>query len=336
MLSQIAEIFAATIQKVGNGNENVVDSSVGIINAVISVLAIVAVVIIIIGGVHYMTATGDPGKIKTAKNTIIGGIIGLVIIILSTAIVNFVIAKTTGGNSGGTHSSTNQTQEQAPEPQTAPQTQPQPQSQPEPEPEPEPEPVKQPEPEPEPEPVKQPEPEPVKQPESKPATNIIQSALNEKILAFTWDNRQQALLEPTPAYMDAVSKYNILEDVTSEQKCRSKAQSCTMLVAAVYRASGVDPGMPTLADTAYKYMRQSPDYTIITNGKYKAGDVVSFVEIATDKAYHTEILVDKNGDGELYSAKANVCEYYGYIYRKGIYPASKVKEGKKLVVFRHK
>ena len=64
---------------------------IGIINAVIGVLGLVAVVVVIIGGVQYMTSSGDAGKVKKAKDTILYGIIGLVICILAFAIVNFVI-----------------------------------------------------------------------------------------------------------------------------------------------------------------------------------------------------------------------------------------------------
>lgn len=64
---------------------------INIINVVISVIGIVAVIAIIIGGVQYMTSTGDPGKIKKAKDTIMYAVIGLIIVILAAVIVNFVI-----------------------------------------------------------------------------------------------------------------------------------------------------------------------------------------------------------------------------------------------------
>ena len=72
------------------------NSVTNILNAVIGVLAIVAVVVIVIGGVGYMTSTGDAGKVKKAKDTILYGVIGLVICALAAAIVNFVIANIIG------------------------------------------------------------------------------------------------------------------------------------------------------------------------------------------------------------------------------------------------
>lgn len=74
------------------GTKNFEDSIINIINAIIGVLGLVAVVIIIVGGIQYMTSTGDAGKVKKAKDTILYGVIGLVICVLAFAIVNFVIS----------------------------------------------------------------------------------------------------------------------------------------------------------------------------------------------------------------------------------------------------
>ena len=62
-----------------------------IINGVIAVLGLVAVGFIIKGGVDYMMSAGDPAKAKTAKNTILYAVIGLIIAMLAFAIVNWVI-----------------------------------------------------------------------------------------------------------------------------------------------------------------------------------------------------------------------------------------------------
>jgi TRAP-type C4-dicarboxylate transport system permease small subunit len=63
-----------------------------IIDVIIGVLGIVAVIVIVLGGVQYTLSTGDPGRIKKAKDTILYGIIGLVVAILAYAIVNFVLS----------------------------------------------------------------------------------------------------------------------------------------------------------------------------------------------------------------------------------------------------
>lgn len=63
----------------------------GIINVIIGVVGFVAVVVVILGGVQYTTSAGDAGKVKKAKDTIMYGVIGLVVAILAFAIVNFVL-----------------------------------------------------------------------------------------------------------------------------------------------------------------------------------------------------------------------------------------------------
>lgn len=70
---------------------HLVENITGIINAVVAALGIVCVVVMIIGGVNYMTSSGDAGKVKKAKDTILYGLIGLVVCVLAFAIVNFVI-----------------------------------------------------------------------------------------------------------------------------------------------------------------------------------------------------------------------------------------------------
>ena len=67
-----------------------------IINTIIFVVGMVAVIMIILGGVNYATSQGDTTKVKKGKDTILYGIIGLVIAILAFAIVNFVLSALTG------------------------------------------------------------------------------------------------------------------------------------------------------------------------------------------------------------------------------------------------
>ena len=62
-----------------------------IINTLIFAIGIVAVVMIIMGGISYATSQGDPAKVKKGKDTILYGIIGLVVSLLAFAIVNFVL-----------------------------------------------------------------------------------------------------------------------------------------------------------------------------------------------------------------------------------------------------
>jgi hypothetical protein len=58
-------------------------------------VGIAAVIMIIIGGFKYITASGDSNKLSSAKNTIIFAIVGLVVVALAQFIVQFVLDKAT-------------------------------------------------------------------------------------------------------------------------------------------------------------------------------------------------------------------------------------------------
>lgn len=76
---------------------------VNILNAIIAISGLVAVVLIVVGGVGYMTSAGDPARVKKAKDTILYACIGLVVCVLAFAIVNWTISAIKGpGDSGNT------------------------------------------------------------------------------------------------------------------------------------------------------------------------------------------------------------------------------------------
>ena len=80
-----------SIDEVGDGGNTLTTDLKTILTAIIGVLGFVCVVVMIIGGVNYMTSAGDSGKVKKAKDTILYGLIGLIVCALAFALVNFVI-----------------------------------------------------------------------------------------------------------------------------------------------------------------------------------------------------------------------------------------------------
>ncbi|MBR2767235.1 hypothetical protein IKD67_04110 [Candidatus Saccharibacteria bacterium] len=93
----ITKFGIPVVEPVDEANNNDLQGNViAILNAVIGVLSFVCVVVIIIGGVTYMTSSGDTTKVKKAKDTILYGVIGLVVCVLAFAIVNFVISNILG------------------------------------------------------------------------------------------------------------------------------------------------------------------------------------------------------------------------------------------------
>ena len=90
IFSQLAVGSKVTpIEGAGNNLESNVTT---ILTNIIAVLGIACVVVMIIGGVQYMTSSGDASKVEKGKKTILYGLIGLIVCVLSFALVNFVIA----------------------------------------------------------------------------------------------------------------------------------------------------------------------------------------------------------------------------------------------------
>ncbi len=66
-----------------------------VINIFSFIVGVVSVIMIIVGGLKYITSGGDSANVQGAKNTIIYAIVGLVVVALAQVIVRFVLARTT-------------------------------------------------------------------------------------------------------------------------------------------------------------------------------------------------------------------------------------------------
>lgn len=71
-----------------------------VINVILGVLGVVAVVVIILGGFSFITSQGDAGKVMKGRNTILWGIVGLIVALAAFLIVNFVLTSVVGTNAG--------------------------------------------------------------------------------------------------------------------------------------------------------------------------------------------------------------------------------------------
>ena len=74
--------------------------AVQIVTYLLTFLGIIAVVVILLGGFRWMTAGGNEDNVTSAKNTVIAGMIGLVIVLSAYVIVNFVVGMTSNAISG--------------------------------------------------------------------------------------------------------------------------------------------------------------------------------------------------------------------------------------------
>ena len=64
-----------------------------IFNIVFGVMGAVALVMLLLASLKYVTSRGDPGEVAKAKNSILYAVIGLVVVASAFAIVGFVVDK---------------------------------------------------------------------------------------------------------------------------------------------------------------------------------------------------------------------------------------------------
>lgn len=62
-----------------------------IINIALMIAGAVAVIMVVIGGLRMISANGRPGDLESGRMTVIWAVVGIIVVILSSAIVNFVV-----------------------------------------------------------------------------------------------------------------------------------------------------------------------------------------------------------------------------------------------------
>jgi hypothetical protein len=92
------------INSVGGNNTGLTDKGIfepdgivpTVINIILYIVGIIAVIMLIVGGIMYATSAGDEKKVTTAKATIVAALIGLAVAILAWTLVNFVFVSIGG------------------------------------------------------------------------------------------------------------------------------------------------------------------------------------------------------------------------------------------------
>ena len=77
------------------GSSSLSDTVKNAINVLSFVVGVVAVIMVIVGGMKYVSSQGDSSGIASAKNTIVYALVGLVIVALAQVIVRFVVNRST-------------------------------------------------------------------------------------------------------------------------------------------------------------------------------------------------------------------------------------------------
>ena len=74
----------------GSAKQDLPDVITTIINVMLFIAGALAVIMIIYGGIRYITAHGDEKQVESARQTIIYSVTGLIIAILAYALVTFI------------------------------------------------------------------------------------------------------------------------------------------------------------------------------------------------------------------------------------------------------
>lgn len=68
-------------------------SLTNILNVVYFWAGVVCIIVVIIGGFRYVTSSGDAGGVKAGKDTILYGIVGLVVIIMAATVTGLIVGR---------------------------------------------------------------------------------------------------------------------------------------------------------------------------------------------------------------------------------------------------
>lgn len=82
-----ASSYCSGLPQVDAGNDQLQQ----ILQILFGVLAALAVLFIVIGGLRYITSQGNPQETTKARDTILYAIVGLVVAVLAEVIVSFVV-----------------------------------------------------------------------------------------------------------------------------------------------------------------------------------------------------------------------------------------------------
>jgi multisubunit Na+/H+ antiporter MnhB subunit len=95
--SSVCKDWAAS----NNPETQVTSTTQNIINLMLYAIGIIAVLLIIISSMRFVSSRGDSNAVSKARTALIYSVVGLVVAVTAFAIVNFVIFRLSEGNSGG-------------------------------------------------------------------------------------------------------------------------------------------------------------------------------------------------------------------------------------------
>lgn len=93
--------LAETAKETGLEEGNPATTVGAVLGVLLSILGLILLIVIIYGGILWMTAGGEEASVKKGRSMIIEGVIGLAICLLAYALTTYVVAKLTGAMGGG-------------------------------------------------------------------------------------------------------------------------------------------------------------------------------------------------------------------------------------------
>ena len=85
-----------------------------VIRVVIGLLGVFVLGLLIYGGFLWMTAQGDPARVKKAINLMVSAVIGAVVVLSSFALSNFIISQAGSATQGGVSADSSSSTQPAP------------------------------------------------------------------------------------------------------------------------------------------------------------------------------------------------------------------------------
>lgn len=83
-------------QSCASGSDRINSALEVVLNLLSIIAGVIAVIMLIIAGIRFVTSQGDPNGTKGARNAIIYACVGLIIVALSQVIVRFVLSRAQG------------------------------------------------------------------------------------------------------------------------------------------------------------------------------------------------------------------------------------------------
>lgn len=90
-LSALAAAVPFTLNEPANVPNNLNTVIGSIVSGVVALMALVAVLFLVFGGVQYLTSSGEDEKVEKAKNTMTYALLGLVIAAVSYATIKLIV-----------------------------------------------------------------------------------------------------------------------------------------------------------------------------------------------------------------------------------------------------